>query len=373
MRALTGASKAAARGPRVVSCGVAGRVDAAASVLPASLPQAAAPLTTMPPDVKRFQEAKAAYASEVAAIRKQYIAEVQQKFEEEQAKKRAEAARIKEAKRKRLLAKAEERKKNLARFLQAQREQRERFEKYLAAMQKVRDSYVAEVRAKQANLLQALTTESSLWITEANLDDKITEELFAVAGRTTFSPTRRSRDWQYMALPRVPDFSAYHEEDLFDEKEDMHFLTDKSPWRAGEGPAIDIPEGHEYYAAGPAERVPRKAGPAGVEEDAPAGPEDVNLYFEDAAYRPSLLAAMYQGAYDDFQPSQVPDNEIEHIRELAERYEEQLLTILGKQSPGEALEGGEGRGGGGKKNTARGNFDPKAFAHELGGGSKKES
>jgi len=40
---------------------------------------------------------------------------------------RAEQERIKEAKRKRLLAKAEERRKNLARFLEAQKEQRERF------------------------------------------------------------------------------------------------------------------------------------------------------------------------------------------------------------------------------------------------------
>lgn len=40
---------------------------------------------------------------------------------------RAEEERIKEAKRKRLIAKAEERRKNLARFLEAQKEQRERF------------------------------------------------------------------------------------------------------------------------------------------------------------------------------------------------------------------------------------------------------
>lgn len=43
---------------------------------------------TLKPEVKRFQEAKRVYQEEVKAIRKQYIAEVQQKFEEEQAKKR---------------------------------------------------------------------------------------------------------------------------------------------------------------------------------------------------------------------------------------------------------------------------------------------
>jgi len=327
----------------------------------------------MPPDVKKFQAAKTAYASEVAAVRKEYIAQVQQRMEAEQAKQLAETARIKEAKRKRLLVKAAERKKNLAIFLQAQKEQRERFERYLAAMQEVREAYTAEVRAKQAHLLQALTAESSLWITSDNIDEKITDDLFTVAGRTTFTPTRRSRDWQFMALPRVPDFSAYSEEDLFDEKEDVHFLTEKSPWRAGEGPAIEIPEGHDFYAAGPAERLPRKVSSpsGGGEEEGMEGPEDVNLYFEDAAYRPSLLAALYQGAYEDFQPSQVPEGEVEHIRELAERYEEQLQTILNQsRGGGGAGEGGaEGAAGGARKKAA---FDPKAFSMEGGGGGAKK-
>jgi hypothetical protein len=326
----------------------------------------------MPPDVKKFQAAKSAYASEVAAVRKEYIAQVQQRMEAEQAKQLAETARIKEAKRKRLLIKAAERKKNLAIFLQAQKEQRERFERYLAAMQEVREAYTAEVRTKQTHLLQALTAESSLWITADNIDEKITDDLFAVAGRTTFTPTRRSRDWQFMALPRVPDFSAYSEEDLFDEKEDVHFLTEKSPWRAGEGPAIDIPEGHDYYAPGPAERVPRKVsgggGGGGGEEEGGEGVEDVNLYFEDAAYRPSLLAALYQGAYEDFQPSQVPEGEVEHIRELAERYEEQLQTILNQSRGGGVGIGGEGGGEGGAGGARKKAFDPKAFSMEGGGG-----
>ncbi len=42
----------------------------------------------MTPEARRFQEAKRAYEAEVRAIRQQYIAEVKQKFEEEQAKKR---------------------------------------------------------------------------------------------------------------------------------------------------------------------------------------------------------------------------------------------------------------------------------------------
>lgn len=146
---------------------------------------------------------------------------------------------------------------------------------YLEAMQKVRLEYEAQYRQKQENLIKALSDESSLWITEENIDQvrafeslcfiyaipklirfflhipfikkqrqKITDDLFDVAGNSTFMPTRRSRDWHYMALPKVPDFSAYSEEDLFDENEDLHFLTENSPFH-GKEKSIEIPEGHE--------------------------------------------------------------------------------------------------------------------------------
>lgn len=43
--------------------------------------------------------------------------------------------------------------------------------KYLAAMQKVREAYVNEYRAKQEHLLNALSEEAALWITEENIDE----------------------------------------------------------------------------------------------------------------------------------------------------------------------------------------------------------
>ena len=46
-----------------------------------------------------------------------------------------------------------------------------------------------------------------------------------------------------MALPKAPDFSGFSEEDLFDEREDIHFLTEKSPYIHQQ--QITIPEGHE--------------------------------------------------------------------------------------------------------------------------------
>jgi len=320
-------------------------------------------LAAMAPEVKRFQLAKQAYAARVAAVRKEYIAEVQQKKEQEEAKLRAETARIKEAKRQRLLVKAEERKKNLSTFLEAQKEQRQRFQRYLAAMQEVREAYVEEVRDKQKHLIDALSAESTLWITSENMDEKITDDLFDVAGRCTFTPTRRSRDWHFMALPRVPDFSAYSDEDLFDEKEDVHFLTEKSPWGHDEKSTINIPEEHEFYASGPAERVPRVV----TDDDTMSSSTDGNIYFKDAAYRPSLIAAIFQGAYADFKPSQVPDKEVKLIRELAERYEEQLQTILHSSQDDVNAEAR----GTSKSPTStiadRGGFDPKVFSKEIDG------
>lgn len=208
-----------------------------------------------------------------------------------------------------------------------------------------------------------------------------------MAGRSTFSPTRRSHDWEHMALPRVPDFSAFSEEDLFDEKEDVHFLTEKSPWKgAGAVEAESIPEGHEvrdcvrdcvrvyvhvcntthafsiicappppqYYKPGP---LGEDGAAAAAADRVAAAAADPNIYFEDAAYRPSWLDKIYQGAWDDFHPSQVPDDEVEHLRELAERYEEQLFAILSQR------EGAQDEDAGGKAPA----FDPKAFEDEMDG------
>lgn len=38
-------------------------------------------------------------------------------------------------------------------------------------MQQVREAYLSEYRAKQEHLLQALSEESALWITEENIDE----------------------------------------------------------------------------------------------------------------------------------------------------------------------------------------------------------
>lgn len=120
----------------------------------------------------------------------------------------------------------------------------------------------------------------------------------------------------------------------------------------------------QYYKPGPLdEEATAVADRAGVASDP-------NIYFEDAAFRPSWLDKLYQGAWDDFHPSQVPDHEVEHLRELAERYEEQLFAILAQKEGG-----GQGQGQGQGAKGAEGGFDPEAFADEmdaLGGGPKKE-
>lgn len=57
----------------------------------------------------------------------------------------------------------------------------------------------------------------------------------------------------------------------------------------------------QYYAAGEAEVLPRNVD--ADNEDIKA--EDVNIYFEDAAYRPSYISRLYNGMWEDFQPNQV--------------------------------------------------------------------
>lgn len=134
----------------------------------------------------------------------------------------------------------------------------------------------------------------------------------------------------------------------------------------------------QYYKPGPLDEEEGAADRAGAGSSVASDP---NIYFEDAAFRPSWLDRLYQGAWDDFHPSQVPDEEVEHLRELAERYEEQLFAILAQKEGG--VGGGAGAGGsaqgqgGGKGAGGKGGFDPAAFADEMdvlggGGEGKKE-
>jgi len=44
-----------------------------------------------------------------------------------------------------------------------------------------------------------------------------------------------------MAVADLPDLSGIDEEELFDDKEDIHFLSEKSPWNE----EIVIEEGNE--------------------------------------------------------------------------------------------------------------------------------
>lgn len=131
---------------------------------------------------------------------------------------------------------------------------------------------------------------------------------------------------------------------------------------------------HQYYKPSPLAEDKTNGGIAAAAADGGAAASSSsslsssgpNLLFEDAAYRPSWLDKIYQGAWDDFHPSQVPDEEVEHLRELAERYEEQLFAILAQKEGGE----GQGKEGQGPNEGGRGGvgaFDPRAFEDELAG------
>lgn len=56
----------------------------------------------------------------------------------------------------------------------------------------------------------------------------------------------------------------------------------------------------QYYTAGPLDANLSEEGAEGGE-----AVDDGNLYFEDAIYRPSFIGEIYNGSWEDFNPSQV--------------------------------------------------------------------
>merc|ERR1712113_566737 len=58
--------------------------------------------------------------------------------------------------------------------------------------------------------------------------------------------TDKSIHWKYLALPDVPDFTKFRDDDLFDINEDSHFLTTRSPYLQD----LEIPPESIYYTPG---------------------------------------------------------------------------------------------------------------------------
>ena len=75
---------------------------------------------------------------------------------------------------------------------------------------------------------------------------------------------------------------------------------------------------------------------------------DANIYFEDAIWRPSMIAEVYNGAAEGFDRREIRADELDQLRDIAEHYEEQLYTAMA-----------EGEQEGGKKDNDV--FNPKVF------------
>lgn len=83
--------------------------------------------------------------------------------------------------------------------------------------------------------------------------------------------------------------------------------------------------------------------------------DDEVLFFEDGVYRKSAIGQVYDGDFEDMHPMDVRDDELEELRDLAERYEENLAAVA--ESAGDVVEEQPERKGKG----SRARFDPAIF------------
>lgn len=117
-----------------------------------------------------------------------------------------------------------------------------------------------------------------------------------------------------------------------------------------------IPAFTSHYAQSPSllqlyEAGTYKLGGALLGKDGEA--DDGNLYFEDAIWRPSYIADVYNGKAEDFQRSRAGVDELQYLREMAEKYEEHLYASVAQESEDQAK---------GKKDRDR--FNPEVFDNE---------
>ena len=186
------------------------------------------------------------YHDNMKIFRKKYMAEYKKQKAKKDAEDENKANAIREAKRKTLLYKRELQKLSTEKAAKKLAAIRERFELRLKVQQEIRDKKNVEYEKKIKNLLGTLYKESGDWITLENIDQKIGPHLFANAGSSTGLVTDKSIQWKYLAIPDVPDFTEFRDDDLFDIKEDSHFLTTRSPYLQD----LEIPPESIYYTPG---------------------------------------------------------------------------------------------------------------------------
>lgn len=85
--------------------------------------------------------------------------------------------------------------------------------------------------------------------------------------------------------------------------------------------------------------------------DSEEASRDGHIYFEDAIWRPSFIGDVYNGKYEDFNRADATVDEVAHLRDLAERYEESLAM---------SMSGDEEEAGG----RESGKFNPEVFDME---------
>lgn len=142
---------------------------------------------------------RSVYKDQLSDLRKEWRNELNVKQQREEQRRAADRQRL-------VLEKAirlrEKRKASLARQELAKKMKEEALRKYrekLARNHVVNEQLVEKQNERYKGLIDALQFESKSWITPANLDRKITEDLFATPS-TTGIVTNESNHWRYHLL-----------------------------------------------------------------------------------------------------------------------------------------------------------------------------
>mmetsp|Transcript_31696 Transcript_31696/g.49635 ORF Transcript_31696/g.49635 Transcript_31696/m.49635 type:complete len:279 (-) Transcript_31696:261-1097(-) len=139
---------------------------------------------------KNFVKERKDYEEQVSQLRKVYREEFLKKQAEEEAKKKQERARVLAEKRVRKAKRATRANRSLARVEDEREQQNQKLRLYQQEMDIVRAERSAKAKLAVESMVTQVCHEASTWIDRNNIDDKITEELFARRGSTgLFAPS----------------------------------------------------------------------------------------------------------------------------------------------------------------------------------------
>ncbi|DAZ95581.1 TPA: hypothetical protein N0F65_006067 [Lagenidium giganteum] len=140
-----------------------------------------------------FVNSRRAYRQEVAVLRQGFILEEKRRVEKLQRDAEAQRMKIMKEKAARLEIKRQQQAIRAEEVAREKAIQEEEYRKYFEEKVLVRESRAAEVERRRQVLVDTLRDQSNTWITEENLEDKMSEDLFIyspkqASSRNAFDP-----------------------------------------------------------------------------------------------------------------------------------------------------------------------------------------